>query len=192
MNKLDKLLVLAGKFFAIKGHADELNKVVSVIGKAKRRPGQLPTSNENLGLLRTLANEWKGTLSTYSQKDINWWLEWSGADLFSPRDSKESVKKLKETLAKVKALKSACNGLEQLAYVVLVADNMDVKGLVTAAYVPSLVAIDAQVAKETARSFKSCQYSTDKLIKVLQSALPAAVENYEGSMNMRAVFSQLR
>lgn len=191
MAKLDNLLKLADKLFTIKGHADELNKVITIVGNSRRLTGQLPTSNENLALLRSLAYDWSSTFSKYSRKDINCWLEWSGADLMNPNSSKKSVKKLKETLVRMKSLRSACNGFEQLVYIVLAADNLDPKGLATSVYVPSLVAIDAYVAKETAKKFKSCRMNSEIIIKVLQSTLPAAVENYDGAMNLRAAFQRL-
>lgn len=189
MAKIDKLLVLADKFLTVKGHADELSKVASIIGKSRRVPGQFHTNNENMAALRTLAIDWRKTLGDTSQHDINWWLEWSGTDLMNSSESQKSVKKLKGALSKMKAINSACKGFEQLTHLVLAVDNLDIKGsAITNVYSPSLAAIEVHVAKNTAKAFKSCQFAAQKIIRVLQSALPAAVENYEGSMKLRALF----
>ena len=169
----DDLVKRLGQVFKIKGEIDNLMKIPKAAEISfKTQAGQLQATNDDLNKLRFVGRKWNNQLDKLYRHDENWWVDWSGSNAFSVSASKKAIIKVTTFQNKLRAFKSASSGLATLTYTILVADNADIKGLAKV-YVPSLIAIDAMVAKEAVTAFNACSVHSDKLLKKLNRILPS-------------------
>lgn len=182
------------KVFRIKGEVDRIMQLPTSasIALKTRSDGQLSATNEQLNQLRALGTKWNNELTKMALRDENWWVDWSGTNAFSAIESRRALTRIRDLRQRLANLKEGCKGLSALAYTVLVADNMDIKSW-GKAYVPSLVIIDAHVAKEASTRFKACSAHAGKVIVNLDRILPELDKTYRMAMGLeKAVRKQTR
>jgi hypothetical protein len=137
--------------------------------------GQLSASDDNLNRLSLIAGRLSNELSSLNRHDENWWLETSGANLFSKRDSTTALKRLQHQREHLLALKEACDGLKTLAALVFAQSVSNVKGLAKL-YIPSVPAIDGYVTKDIREHFDVCMKLSDAIVTKLDTAIRATAD----------------
>jgi hypothetical protein len=132
--------------------------------------GRLSASDENMNRLSTIAYRVMNELSKLNRGDEQWWIESSGANLFSKVDTTEGLKRLEAQRKHLLALKEACEGLKTLAGVVFAASVSNVKGLAKL-YIPSVPMIDGYVTKDTRDTYSACLNLIDAIVKKQETAI---------------------
>jgi hypothetical protein len=131
--------------------------------------GTLSASEGNLNRLREIANKIASDLSSLNRMDENWWIETSGANLFSVGESTKALSVLQQQVKYLRDLRAACEGLKDLARLIFASSVSDVKGLAKL-YMPSIPTIDAIVMKEITGQFDVCIKLLDSIIKKAELA----------------------
>jgi hypothetical protein len=178
-----KILDLLVKIAPIPQGAKEAYKIARETQKAldmtdktlDRGMGFLAASDDNLNRLSAIAQRLSNELSALNRHDENWWLETSGANLFSKLDSTEALKRLQTQRRHLIDLKEACDGLKTLTGLVFAHTISDVKGLAKL-YVPSIPMIDGQVTKETRDTFDVCINLIDAILKKVEITMTATAD----------------
>ncbi len=137
--------------------------------------GMLSASDPNMNWLALIARRLSNELSTLNRRDVNWWLETSGANLFSRKDSTEALKRLQSQRQHLLNLREACDGLKTLAGAVFAQSVANVKGLAKL-YVPSIPAIDGYVTKDTRDTFDVCVRLADSIVKKQETAIQVTAD----------------
>jgi hypothetical protein len=137
--------------------------------------GHLSASDDNLNRLSVIATRLSNELSALNRHDENWWLETSGANLFSKLDTTEALKRLQQQRQHLTDLKEACDGLKTLSALVFAQSVSNVKGLAKL-YIPSIPAIDGYVTKNTRESFDVRINLINSILKKLEVAIAATAD----------------
>lgn len=137
--------------------------------------GALSASDSNINNLALIAQRLSNELSTLNRKDINWWLDTSGANLLSKSDSTKAIQKLQEQRQYLLDLKDACDGLKTAVGVAFANTVANVKGLAKL-YMPSIPAIDGMVTKEARDNYDVCMGLIDSIIKKVEAATHAVAD----------------
>jgi hypothetical protein len=132
--------------------------------------GRLSASDDNLNRLALIAERLSNELSSLNRHDENWWLETSGANLFSKVDSTAALTRLQHQREHLLALSEACAGLKTLAALVFAQSVSNVKGLAKL-YIPSIPVIDGYVTKDIRETFDVCRNLTEAIRKKLETAI---------------------
>jgi hypothetical protein len=146
----------------------ETEKALKMVGDAEET-GTLSSSDSNINCLASIARRLSNELSTLNRKDINWWIDTSGANLLSRDDSTKAVQKLQERRQYLLDLREACDGLKTAAAVAFANTVSNVKGLAKL-YMPSIPAIDGIVTKEARDNYDVCMSLIDSIVKTVDSA----------------------
>jgi hypothetical protein len=176
-----KILDLLVKIGPVSNGLKELYKVSRETEKALTmvsttlETGQLSASDGNMNRLATIARRFLNELSTLNRFDENWWIEASGANLFSVGDSTKAIGILEQQRQHLVDLKAACDGLRTLAAVAYANTYADIKGLAKM-YMPSIAALDGIVTKETREGFDNCMKLIDSIVKKVEAALRAVAD----------------
>jgi hypothetical protein len=137
--------------------------------------GRLTASDENMNLLSQIARSISSDLSTLNRHDMNWWLENSGANLFSKSDSTEALKRLEQQRQHLIGMKEGCDGLKTLAALMFTQSVANVKGIAKL-WVPSIPMIDGVVTKETRETLDVCMRLSDSIVGKLDQAIRATAD----------------
>jgi hypothetical protein len=124
----------------------ETNKALSML-EGSCESGSLSASDGNINRLKTISSQLSNELSRLNRFDENWWIQTSGANLFSAGDSTRALGIFQLQRTHLLALRDACEGLKTLAAVAFANTVSDVKGLAKL-YIPSVPIVDAEVTKE--------------------------------------------
>jgi hypothetical protein len=146
----------------------ETEKALTISGRTSDL-GRLSASDDNLNRLRNIANKLAGDLSSLNRMDENWWIETSGANLFSVGESTKALAVLQQQVKYLRDLRTACDGLKDLARLIFANSVANVKGLAKL-YIPSIPMIDAAVMKEITDQFDVCIKLLDSIIKKAELA----------------------
>jgi hypothetical protein len=179
------------KLMKVKGEVDNIMKVPKSASMAlnTRATGQLSASSDNLNRLRAIGSNWNNALLKLTLHDENWWIDWSGTNLLSAAAAEKAVKKTRKLREKMVAMEKGCKGLADLAKVVFVSENMDIKGLARL-YIPSIVAIDAIVLNEAISNFKACSNNAARVRKKLDLVIPTLEETWRAARKFRTGVSE--
>jgi hypothetical protein len=148
--------------------AKETEKSLSMAGRTWGS-NELSASDDNINRLQEIANRLSDELSTLNRKTANWWIDSSGANLFSVKDSTKAIIILDGQRKTLVALRAACDGLKALTAVAFANTVADVKGLAKI-YAPSIPLIDAEVTKEVREQFDICKGLIDDILSKLDKA----------------------
>jgi hypothetical protein len=146
----------------------ETEKALTISGRTSDL-GRLSASDDNLNRLREIANKLAGDLSSLNRMDENWWIETSGANLFSVGESTKALAVLHQQVKYLRDLRTACDGLKGLARLIFANSVANVKGLAKL-YIPSIPMIDAAVMKEITDQFDVCIKLLDSIVKKAELA----------------------
>lgn len=142
--------------FSVQAYAQGLNK-------------EIPAFNDNLNKLEEISIKLYDELEIFVDKSENWWIETSGANLFSVQDSTKALQYIQQQSTHFNALKNAFVGLKTLAGVVYASSIANVKGL-AGLFMPDIPAIDAMVLKRIAAKYDDCIDRCDVIIKKIDIA----------------------
>ena len=152
----------------------ETEEALSAVGAA-HDTGTLSASDENINRLAAIARRLSNELSTLNRHDENWWIETSGANLFSVGDSTKAIEILQKQRQHFLNLRDACDGLKTLAAVAFASTVSDIKGLAKL-YIPSIPAMDGFVTKEARDNFDVCISLINSILKKIEVALRAVAD----------------
>lgn len=147
--------------------SQEVETALSLTGTASA--GQLEGTDENVNRLALIARRLSNELSSLNRRDEQWWIDTSGANLFSPAQSTEALMLLQRRRQTLIALKEACDGMRSLALALGVYGFSNVKALPKA--MTSLVVLDIEVIKETRKNFDICIRHIDSILQKVEFAI---------------------
>jgi hypothetical protein len=125
--------------------------------------------DDNIKRLGVIAASLLKELGELSDKNENWWIASSGANLLSVGDSTKALKILEKQRASLLALRGACEALRTLTEVSFLATIADVKGLAKT-FMPSVPIFDRRGANKAKDDFEECIRKIDYVLKKIELA----------------------
>jgi hypothetical protein len=117
--------------------------------------------------------------ASLARRDENWWMENSRVNLFDSQETTRALQLFQDKRTLLLDLKETCDGLKTLALVAMAAANANVKGLAKL-YVPSLVALDGFVTKESCERFDYSISAIDKVVQMIERLIRQTADMEKG------------
>jgi hypothetical protein len=163
------------------GPADELTKesykAIRELSKAGKTldglgggGGEIKSSDYSINKLAQLARYLQEETLKLADHDENWWLYVSGVNMLRTEQTTEALLKLRQQRRLLLDLKECCDGLKGLAMVVIGAAHFNIKSIAKL-YMPSVIAIDATVTKQTIAKLDNCTKAIDRSLDKLENGI---------------------
>ena len=143
----------------------ELDKTAGITERAAA--GELTSSDYSINLVGSISKFLYNQTTSLAQRDENWWMENSKVNLLDPKETTVALHIFSEKRKQLLDLKETCDGVKDLALVAMAAANANVKGFAKL-YVPSLVAIDGVVTKESCDRLDYAMKAIDKIVALIE------------------------
>jgi hypothetical protein len=143
----------------------ELDKTVGVMNNAAA--GELTSSDYSINLVASISKFLYNQTTNLARRDEDWWIENSRVNLLDSKETTFALHLFSEKRKLLLDLKETCDGVKDLALVAMTAANMNVKGFAKL-YVPSLVAIDGVVTKESLDRMDYAMSAIDKIVDLIE------------------------
>ena len=148
----------------------ELSKTGKILDNVSSNPGELSSSDYSINKMAKVADYLHSQTAALARHDEAWWEEVSGVNMLQPQQTTEALQKLQQQRQFLLNLKDCCDGLKDLALAVMGAAHFNVKGLAKM-YMPSLVAIDGAVTKQSLDHLDNCKSCIDTSVGKLENAI---------------------
>jgi len=136
----------------------ELSKSVKTLDQLADPPYELTSSDYSINKLAQLARYLDIETAKLARHDENWWAEVSGVNLHQKDQTTAALHLLQRQREFLLGLQECCDGLNTLAKAVMGAAYINVKAIAKM-YMPSIVAIDGAVTKQTLEHLDHCANS---------------------------------
>lgn len=146
----------------------EIDKAAGVVNGAET--GDLTSSDYSINLIASISKFLNNQTISLSRRDESWWMENSKVNLLNPQETTVALHMFSEKRKLLLDLKETCDGVKDLALVAMAAANMNVKGFAKL-YVPSLVAIDGIVTKESCDRLDYAMSAIDRIVDLLEQVI---------------------
>ncbi len=146
----------------------ELDKTASV--GAGATAGELTSSDYSVNLVASISKFIYNQTTSLARRDENWWMDNSKVNLLDPKETTLALHMFSEKRKLLLDLKETCDGVKDLALVAMAAANANVKGLARL-YIPSLVAVDGVVTKESCDRLEYAISAIDKIVDLLEKVM---------------------
>jgi hypothetical protein len=180
MNKKDALWKALGTGIKVWEALAPARETAATFDEAVRRTlktleGDLIHSdNDQINQVWAVGKVWSHQLAELARKDQNYWIDVSGSNLLSEKQTVSAFEYLLAKKTTLEALREACDGLRGLILAVSIADHMDIKGV--ASTLVSTKALDIAARKEAQKEFEICVKLIDKIIPSLVQAMEAVAD----------------
>lgn len=146
----------------------ELDKTASVLQGAAT--GELTSSDYSINLVASISKFLYNQTTSLACRDRDWWMENSKVNLLDPKETTVALHIFSEKRKLLLDLKETCDGVKDLALVAMAAANANVKGFAKL-YIPSLVAIDGAVTKESCDRLDYAISAIDKIVNLIEQVM---------------------
>lgn len=154
----------------------EMSKAAKSIDDLSDDPGELSSSDYSINKLSQLSRYLDSQTVILARRDENWWIAAAGVDLLNKERTTEALQMLQNQRNILLDLSDCCDGLATLAKVAIAANNLSIKSLAKM-YMPSIVAIDAAVTKQTLDHLDNCKNSIARAQGVLENAIRGTADS---------------
>jgi hypothetical protein len=146
----------------------ELDKTSTVVQGAAA--GELTSSDYSINLVATISKFLYNQTTSLAQRDESWWVDNSKVNLCETKETTIALHLFAEKRKLLLDLKETCDGVKDLALVAMAAANANVKGFARL-YIPSLVAIDGVVTKESCDRLDYAMSAIDKIVDRIERVM---------------------
>ena len=146
----------------------ELDKAASVTTGAAA--GELTSSDYSINLIASISKFLYNQTTSLARRDEGWWMDNSKVHLLDPEETTLALRMFSEKRKLLLDLRETCDGVKDLALVAMAAANSNVKGFARL-YIPSLVAIDGVVTKESCDRLDYATSAIDKIVDLLEKVI---------------------
>jgi hypothetical protein len=123
--------------------------------------GRLTSTNEDVNKLYAVGAKLSNHLGVFARQPPSYWLEHSGANLFSHADTTEALKRLVTVREELDGVRSAAEALSALTKLLTANDYADIKGVAGSLTTATIADIEAR--KETWRTFDLSAQHVDRI-----------------------------
>lgn len=149
--------------------ARELDKTDSVL-QGTAASGEVTSSDYSINLIATISKFLYNQTTSLAPHDENWWIANSDMDLCDSKQTTAALHLLSEKRKLLLDLKETCDGVKDLALAAMAAANANIKGFAKL-YMPSLVAIDGIVTKQSCDRLDCAIGAIDKIVGVIEHVM---------------------
>jgi hypothetical protein len=146
----------------------ELDKAATVLEGAAT--GELISSDYTINQVAAVSKFLYTQTTSLARHDEGWWMENSKVNLLVSKETTVALHIFSEKWKLLLDLKETCDGVKDLALVAMTAANANVKGFAKL-YIPSLVAVDGVVTKESRDRLDYAISAIDKIVELIERVI---------------------
>ncbi|HSY90603.1 MAG TPA: hypothetical protein VK812_04480 [Candidatus Binatus sp.] len=146
----------------------ELDKAATVLEGAAT--GELISSDYTINQVAAVSKFLYTQTTSLARHDEGWWMENSKVNLLVSKETTVALHIFSEKRKLLLDLKETCDGVKDLALVAMTAANANVKGFAKL-YIPSLVAVDGVVTKESRDRLDYAISAIDKIVELIEHVI---------------------
>jgi hypothetical protein len=157
----------------------EIDKSTGIAERAAAT-GEITSSDYSINLVATISKFLYNQTTSLARRDESWWIDNSRVNLFQPEETTLALHTFAEKRKLLLDLKETCDGVKDLALVAMAAANANVKGFAKL-YIPSLVAIDGAVTKESCDRLDYAMSAIDTIVDLIEQVMRDTADYQKGA-----------
>jgi len=164
----------------------ELDKTAGVVQGAAA--GEIISSDYSINQVAAISKFLYNQTTSLARRDGDWWMENSKANLLDPKETTVALHIFSEKRKLLLDLKQTCEGVKGLALAAMAAANANVKGFAKL-YIPSLVAIDGVVTKESCDRLDYAISAIDKIVDLIEHVIRETADMQKAADRLLALIN---